>query len=462
MAQRISQGEADDQGVRRRRSACRPRRGAAGGRAVRPARALPDLQRGLREQRRRRAPARRPVRRGDPAREDGPRRAARRPRGRRPPGADAADRRAAPGPDRRATATRSRSPTRTGRCWDRERIAEGTALLDAAIAEGAVGEYQLQAAIAAIHDRAPRGRRHGLAADPRAVRAAGADDRQPGRDAQPGGRGGAWPTGPAAGLAILDGMDGALAGQPPGRGRARPPARDGGRHRWRARALPGGGAADARTSPSSATWRRGLRDSGRVAPDARPLRCGPTVAGAGVAPGAVDDRGTAMDATRPLAVDTTDDAALDDGIAIYERLMPRDRALSGHRAGRCVPRLPGRDGAIRLVGPPRRRCRPGRDARRARDRDRGGLARGGARLLRVHHHRKRRQAPRRLTRQSAQRVASATACTRSMRSSARASAGWPSYAVFRPIPGRLRQRRLDRPTSSRSGPRARRRSNAWA
>jgi predicted RNA polymerase sigma factor len=39
--------------------------------------------------------------------------------------------------------------------WDRARIAEGVALLDAAIAAGSVGEYQLQAAIAAVHDRAP-------------------------------------------------------------------------------------------------------------------------------------------------------------------------------------------------------------------------------------------------------------------------------------------------------------------
>jgi RNA polymerase sigma factor (sigma-70 family) len=39
--------------------------------------------------------------------------------------------------------------------WDRERIAEGTALLDGAIGKG-TGEYQLQAAIAALHDRATR------------------------------------------------------------------------------------------------------------------------------------------------------------------------------------------------------------------------------------------------------------------------------------------------------------------
>ena len=38
--------------------------------------------------------------------------------------------------------------------WDRDRIAEGTTLLDGAIGSGRVGEYQLQAAIAALHDRA--------------------------------------------------------------------------------------------------------------------------------------------------------------------------------------------------------------------------------------------------------------------------------------------------------------------
>lgn len=40
------------------------------------------------------------------------------------------------------------------RLWDHARIAEGTALLDGAFGRGVVGEYQLQAAIAAIHDRA--------------------------------------------------------------------------------------------------------------------------------------------------------------------------------------------------------------------------------------------------------------------------------------------------------------------
>jgi len=40
--------------------------------------------------------------------------------------------------------------------WDRQAIAEGVALAGAALSLGAVGEYQLQAAIAAIHDEAAR------------------------------------------------------------------------------------------------------------------------------------------------------------------------------------------------------------------------------------------------------------------------------------------------------------------
>jgi predicted RNA polymerase sigma factor len=39
--------------------------------------------------------------------------------------------------------------------WDRMAIAEGAALVSAALGTGAIGEYQLQAAIAALHDEAP-------------------------------------------------------------------------------------------------------------------------------------------------------------------------------------------------------------------------------------------------------------------------------------------------------------------
>ena len=40
--------------------------------------------------------------------------------------------------------------------WDRAQIDEGTAILDAAMGRPPVGEYRIQAAIAAVHDRSPR------------------------------------------------------------------------------------------------------------------------------------------------------------------------------------------------------------------------------------------------------------------------------------------------------------------
>jgi predicted RNA polymerase sigma factor len=40
--------------------------------------------------------------------------------------------------------------------WDQEAIVEGVALVSMAMSSGTVGEYQLQAAIAALHDEAPR------------------------------------------------------------------------------------------------------------------------------------------------------------------------------------------------------------------------------------------------------------------------------------------------------------------
>ncbi len=40
--------------------------------------------------------------------------------------------------------------------WDRQAIAEGVALANLALSKGSVGEYQLQAAIAAVHDEAAR------------------------------------------------------------------------------------------------------------------------------------------------------------------------------------------------------------------------------------------------------------------------------------------------------------------
>nr|WP_211193735.1 sigma-70 family RNA polymerase sigma factor [Pyxidicoccus fallax] len=40
--------------------------------------------------------------------------------------------------------------------WDRDAIAEGIALVTATLSKGSIGEYQIQAAIAAVHDEAPR------------------------------------------------------------------------------------------------------------------------------------------------------------------------------------------------------------------------------------------------------------------------------------------------------------------
>ena len=40
--------------------------------------------------------------------------------------------------------------------WDRAAISEGVSILTAALAKGSIGAYQLQAAIAAVHDEAPR------------------------------------------------------------------------------------------------------------------------------------------------------------------------------------------------------------------------------------------------------------------------------------------------------------------
>jgi RNA polymerase sigma factor (sigma-70 family) len=95
--------------------------------------------------------------------------------------------------------------------WDRLRIAEGMELLDEAIGREAVGEYQLQAAIAAVHSRAERaedtdwpqilalyGLLEQLSGNPvvtlnRAVAAAMAD-------------------GPEAGLALLAGVEARLNG----------------------------------------------------------------------------------------------------------------------------------------------------------------------------------------------------------------------------------------------------------
>ena len=67
-------------------------------------------------------------------------------------------------PGRRAGAARRAGPVAAG---TRAAIAEGIALITATLATAPIGPYQLQAAIAAVHDEATARRGHRLAADPR-------------------------------------------------------------------------------------------------------------------------------------------------------------------------------------------------------------------------------------------------------------------------------------------------------
>ena len=111
----------------------------------------PDLHRG------------RADRRGDPADPRRARAAARRRRGGRAARADAAHRRAPAGPDprrRRPGAAGRAGPARAG---TREAIAEGVALVSETLASAPIGPYQLQAAIAAVHDEAAPAAGHRLA-----------------------------------------------------------------------------------------------------------------------------------------------------------------------------------------------------------------------------------------------------------------------------------------------------------
>ena len=89
--------------------------------------------------------------------------------------------------------------------WDTSMIAEGVDVLQAALARDRLGEYQAQAAIAALHDDAPAptrptGRRS--SAGTTSCRA----HREPGRRAQPGGRRRPGRR-PRAGLAALADVD---------------------------------------------------------------------------------------------------------------------------------------------------------------------------------------------------------------------------------------------------------------
>ena len=208
-----------------------------------PARAVPDLQRGLHDQLGPGAAPHRPDHRGDPAHPAAAPPAPRRGRGRRAARADAAHRRPPRGPHRRRRAIVP-SPSSDATCGTPLRSPKGWPCCTATLGTGPVGPYQLQAAIAALHDEAASAEADRLAADPRAVRGARPPS-PPGRSVtlsravavaspRPAGRA------RAARHPRRRRADGA---HPPPRSGTRPPARASRRHRCRPRRLPAGGDA---------------------------------------------------------------------------------------------------------------------------------------------------------------------------------------------------------------------------
>ena len=120
--------------------------------------------------------------------------------------------------------TDARRPARTGAhgeliplpeqdrsLWNLDLIAEGTALVESSIAKGAVGEYQLQAAIAAVHDNAARVEKTDW---PRILALYGFLELMTGNPMVSLNRAiaEAMVHGPHAGLALLDALDEPLAG----------------------------------------------------------------------------------------------------------------------------------------------------------------------------------------------------------------------------------------------------------
>ena len=186
MAQRISRAKQTHQ-VRRRPISSAARRRAGGAVAGRPPCPVPDLQRGLHGKLRPGPAAGRADDRGDPSRPRRPPTAARRRRGRGVARAHAADRRPPIGPDRpdgRLVPLAEQDRSR----WDRTAIREGVALVTDTLARAPLGPYQVQAAIAAIHDEAARAEDTDWAPDRRPVRVAGATSPEPDGHAEPGRR----------------------------------------------------------------------------------------------------------------------------------------------------------------------------------------------------------------------------------------------------------------------------------
>ena len=162
-----------------------------------------------------------------------------------------------------ARASSSRCPSRTARRWDRALIAEGPRCSTPRWRAGAVGEYQLQAAIAAVHDRAPRAEDTDW---PQILALYGLLERMTGNPVVTLNRAvaAAMVDGPEAGLALLDEVERPAGRLAPARRRAGPPARDGRRHRrGRGRAYAPPPPAPP-TAPNATTW------PGRSPASARP------------------------------------------------------------------------------------------------------------------------------------------------------------------------------------------------
>jgi predicted RNA polymerase sigma factor/predicted enzyme related to lactoylglutathione lyase len=95
--------------------------------------------------------------------------------------------------------------------WDRALIVEGIALVSDAVAKGRVGEYQIQAAIAAIHDQTPKAE---VTDWPQILALYGLLERVTGNPIVTLNRAvaAAMAQGPSAGLAVLAGVEDRLAG----------------------------------------------------------------------------------------------------------------------------------------------------------------------------------------------------------------------------------------------------------
>ena len=93
--------------------------------------------------------------------------------------------------------------------WDRSLITEGTSLLTGALRQGEPGEYQLQAAIAAVHDQSPS---HATTGWPQILALYDRLERMTGNPMVTLNRAvaAAMAEGPAAGLALLDAVSGRL------------------------------------------------------------------------------------------------------------------------------------------------------------------------------------------------------------------------------------------------------------